>query len=107
MKYYWACISTAMTQWAWRLRAAATAFSGPSATRRDSLSSPFLNSTPLQTGIGIPDETMALTFPDGRIVNSLPELSEWLESVENDPHTSEMGKQIAWMIASKIRAKLN
>jgi hypothetical protein len=50
---------------------------------------------------------MALTFPDGRIVNSLPELSEWLESVENDPHTSEMGKQIAWMIASKIRAKLN
>jgi len=53
------------------------------------------------------DEGMTLTFPDGRIVNSLPELSEWLESVENDPHTSEMGKQIAWMIANKIRARLN
>lgn len=53
------------------------------------------------------DETLALTFPDGRVVSSLPELSEWLDSIEADPETSEMGKHIAWMIASQIRAKFN
>lgn len=76
-----------------------------SATPRES--SPSMNSSKSQTPITADDETIALTFPDGRVVNSLPELSEWLDAIENDPDTSEMGKQIAWMIASKIRAKLN
>lgn len=90
-----------------RLPAPAESSSTLNATRTGSLSSALTRSSKSQTTIIDPDETMALTFPDGRVVNSLPELSEWLEAIEDDPGTSEMGKQIAWMIANKIRAKLN
>lgn len=86
-----------------RSRAAAGTPSGSNAARTPSL--PSMRSLPLQTATGT--DVIVLTFPDGRDVRNLADLSEWLQMIENDETTPQEHKHLAYVLANRIRAKFN